>query len=173
MRTVLIHNPEEPDQLDSFSDIQFTHHLELYAFPEGEVPETPYVAIHVATIDLPPFKVQLNRGIMPVRLGARTDPPPRQSFARFPLHAPPPFAPEPSSGIAIFEIHCHSIVLHAEQPHYVLFMLKSTLLRYMPAPTSPLLKETWSRPIPVISWDKIAPYSRMLGPQMERPSEYK
>ena len=168
MRTIL--NMDRGDQLTE-DDLDFTHHLELYAFPEGETPDEPYEATHVATIDLPRFSFNLSRGVMPVRMSVRTDPPPRQSFPSYPLNNPSPFMPDPTSGIAIFDIHAPELAPNGEPPHYVLFMHKTTLLRYMPAPTSPLLKETWSRPAPVITWDKIAPYSRLLGPDLEQPSK--
>lgn len=164
-------NPNDPD-VPLNLNVDFTNHLELYAFPEGEIPDTPFTATHIATIDLPHFRFDLMRGVAPVRMGARTDPPPRQKFAKYPLHTPPPFAPDPKSGLVIFDIYCHEMHMHADPPHYVLFMLKSTLLRYLPAPTSPLLRETWSRPAPVISWEKIAPHARLVGPDMAEPSEY-
>lgn len=158
--------------LDNINDLIFSNHLMLYAFPDnGTIPDAPWTATHVATIDLPPFEFDILRGQEPPRFSARADPPPRQNLPLYPLHAPAPFAPEPASGIVIFEIHFPDWFNHGRLPHYGLFMLKSTLLRYMPAPTSPLLRETWSRPVPVIPFEKITPFTRMLGPDLQEPSE--
>jgi hypothetical protein len=139
-----------------------TFHLELYAFPEGDIPDKPYTATHVATIDLPAVDRIMG-------MSARTDPPPRHSFPEHPHRAPPPFAPHPKSGIAIFTFECFPSI---PTTHYALFILKTTLLRYMPAPTSPLLKMPFSKPCPVIPWERIAPYCRLFGPNLDRPSMY-
>lgn len=175
--TVIAHLNPDLDVLDEIqnpTDLSFTYHLHLFAFPpfSGDAyttdPPPPVPLTHVATIDLPPFFTNLLDNEPPAHVGARTDPPPRAHFPTHPAIAPPPFQPDPESGIAIFEFYFQTMRQEPD-PHYVLFMHKTALLRYMPAPTSPLLTKEFSRPAPVIPWDKISPDTRLFGPELDSP----
>ena len=169
---------ESLDQLDIHIDMSFTHHFYIYAFPPFSairMPENPtdpmpphHTAIHIATIDLPHFRVDVQQGIPPPRLGIRTDPPPRSEFPSFPEGNVPAFVPTPESGLIVLDIACQPL-LPEEDPHYVMCLLKSTLTQYLPAPTSPLLFQAFPRPAPVIPWDTLAPHVRMFGPDVEPP----
>lgn len=155
--------------LDDLSDLYWTLQLQLYAFPPiSSDPESePHIATLVATIDLPRMTSGIAHGLGPLAMTIRTDPPPRLTFPAYPLHAPPPFLPDPESGIAIIDLAFHPWLPRRDIPsntRFTVVMLKSTLARYLPAPTSPLLTKPWSRPVPVIPWDTIAPEARVFGP---------
>ena len=177
--TIITHldpTSETVEELDNPADLSWTHHLHLYAFPpfsairmptsRSEPMPPPHTAIHIATLDLPQFHVDIMRDIPPPRLLIRTDPPPRETFPSHPEHAPAPFQPVPESGLVIIEVLCTNP--NGEDPHYVIFLLKSTLLQYLPAPTSPLLFQAFPRPAPIVQWSILAPQVRMLGPDMEQ-----
>lgn len=155
------------------SDLVWSHHLRLYAFPpfstlkpipKGEPHPPAHTATHVTTIDLPSFHFDLVRAQPPPRMTIRTDPPPRTTFPTHPVGNVAQFAPTPESGLVIIEFHCQT--LQTPFPHYVMCLLKSTLAQYLPAPTSPLLLQAFPRPAPVVPWANFAPYVRMLGPDM-------
>ncbi|WVR08002.1 hypothetical protein IAU60_005046 [Kwoniella sp. DSM 27419] len=167
------------DNLADPRDLEFSHHLQLYAFPpfsavtlkEGEPHPPPHAASHVATIDLPKFLVDLEHELPPPRMTIRTDPPPRHTFPTHPPEMPQPFLPDPESGLIILEFYCQPFEgIFGAQPHYVLFAHKKTLLAYLPAPTSPLLFQAFPRPAPVIAWNTVAPKVRMIGPEEPVPS---
>ncbi|WVO17172.1 hypothetical protein L204_104864 [Cryptococcus depauperatus] len=160
------------DDITDPRDLVFSHHLNLYAFPplsnifkEGN---KPFTATHVATIDLPKFVVDFEEEIPPARMGIRADPPPRYSFPTHPMGAPQAFMPHPESGVIVIEFYCNPLQREDEAVslHYVMFMRRKTLLAYLPAPTSPLLFQSFSRPAPVVPFKDIAPKTRMLGPNM-------
>ena len=161
------------DELDDPSDLSWTHHLHVYAFPpffaikmpspqSSEPMPPPHTAIHIATFDLPTFYVDIMEHIPPPRLNIRTDPPPRHTFPTHPDGSATPFAPHPESGLIVMEVYCQ--LPRLADPHYVICLLKSTLAQYLPAPTSPLLFQAFPRPAPVIPWATLAPHSRMFGP---------
>ncbi|WVF68505.1 hypothetical protein IAT40_003272 [Kwoniella sp. CBS 6097] len=167
------------DDLADARDLEFSHHLLLFAFPpfssiplkEGDPHPPPHNAIHVTTIDLPKFHVDLDNDLPPPRMTVRTDPPPRYTFPTHPPEMPQPFLPDPESGTIIVEFYCQPLnELFGRVPHYVLFAHKKTLLAYLPAPTSPLLFQAFPRPAPVLSWNTIAPKVRMIGPDEPSPS---
>ena len=124
----------------------------------------PHTAVHIATLDLPRFYVNIMENVPPPRLTIRTDPPPRQTFPTHPEHSPAPFLPTPESGLIVMEVFCQSP--NGPDPHYVICLLKTTLLQYLPAPTSPLLFQAFPRPAPVVQWQTLAPRVRMFGPDM-------
>ncbi|WVQ75585.1 hypothetical protein IAR50_005213 [Cryptococcus sp. DSM 104548] len=164
------------DEMPSHTDLLFTHHLHIYAFPplstaefrEGEPAPPPHTATHVTTIDLPRFVVDFEEHIPPPRMTIRADPPPRYTFPLYPLANPQPFVPDPESGVFIIEFYCQPL---AEVPiHYVMFVMRKTLLGYLPAPTSPLLYQTFTRPAPVVPFANIASKCRLLGPHQNVPS---
>lgn len=171
---------ETQDELENASDLSWTHHLHLYAFPPFSsvpVPENssdpmppPHTATHVATIDLPRFHIDIAAHIPPPRLSIRTDPPPRHTFPSHPAGGVTQFTPTPESGLAVVEFRCQS----PEDPdaHYVMLLSKSTLAQYLPAPTSPLLQQQFPRPAPVVPWSTLAPYVRLFGPDMQPSCEY-
>ncbi|EIW71369.1 hypothetical protein TREMEDRAFT_27933 [Tremella mesenterica DSM 1558] len=166
---------EVADELDNPIDLLWTHHLQLYAFPPFSSIKTtsdnpappPHTAVHITTIDLPRFHVDVTENIPPPRLLIRTDPPPRHTFPTHPLGSPSPFVPDPESGVVVVEVQCQ---LPQEDPHFILFVLKQTLAQYLPAPTSPLLHTAFPRPAPVVTWNTIAPYVRLLGPDLQPAS---
>jgi hypothetical protein len=149
------------DDLDNPTDLSFTHHLHLYAFPPfSEVKDPhapPHTATHIATLDLPKFHVDFAAHIPPPHITIRTDPPPRYTL---PTHEVTPWMPNPESGVAILEVYCHNPV--GRDPHYVMICQKSTLIQYLPAPTSPLLLQAFPRPAPVVPWETLAPNMRMF-----------
>lgn len=168
---------ETQDELENPSDLSWTHHLHLYAFPpfstvkvspQEPIPP-PHAATHVATLDLPNFHVDLLAEIPPVRMTIRTDPPPRHNFPTHPVHNVPRFVPTPESGIMIMEFYCQ--LPRQPHPHYVMCFSKSTLTQYLPAPTSPLLSQAFPRPAPVVSWSGFAPHVRVFGPDLLPTSE--
>ncbi|BEJ12414.1 hypothetical protein CspHIS471_0208740 [Cutaneotrichosporon sp. HIS471] len=163
-----------PDDLtpDAFRQLFWTHHLYLYAFPPlADQPENgPWTAQHVSTIDMPPIKNKFLQGVPPMAMTIRTDPPPRTFNSPYPLHAPPPYLPDPESGVAIITFTLQQGLLPMinpelpENPMFTLIVLKSTLAKLLPEPTSPLLKQTFSRPVPVVPFKHLAPDCRLLGP---------
>ncbi len=176
--TIITHldpTSETAEELDNPADLSWTHHLHLYAFPpfsairmpasHSEPMPPPHTAVHIATLDLPKFYVNIMEEIPPPRLTIRTDPPPRHTFPIYPEHAPAPFQPTPESGLIIMEVFCQ--LPPDEVPHFVMCCLKSTLLQYLPAPTSPLLFQAFPRPAPVVQWQTLAPRVRMFGPDLE------
>lgn len=155
------------EDLDNPADLSWTHHLHLYAFPpfssikvkEGDVFPPPHTAVHIATIDMPAFYIDISRNIPPPRMSIRTDPPPRHLPPKYPVHRPDPFHPNPESGLIVMEIYCQ---MPDSFPHYVMCLLKSTLIQYLPAPTSPLLYQAFPRQAPVVPWRNLAPHVRMF-----------
>ena len=164
------------DELDNPADLSWTHHLHIYAFPPlataplspGDPLLPPHTAVPVAILDMPAFHIDIFANIPPPRLSIRTDPPPRHTFPSHPEHAPPAFAPDPESGVIIMEVHCQVPLEEPDErdPHFVIALLKKTLIQYLPAPTSPLLRSAFPRPAPVIEWNRLAPSVRMFGPDM-------
>ncbi|KAL7425252.1 hypothetical protein Q5752_000940 [Cryptotrichosporon argae] len=160
------------DELDNAIDLSFTHHLLLYAFPPlaaagaGAPSAPPHTATHVATIDLPSFRVDLGADIPPPRIGVRTDPPPRRTFPAHPRTGPAPFVPAPESGILVLPFYCQNGHTGAD-PHYIMVTLKHTLARLLPSPDSPLLRLAFPRPAPVVPWAQFAPDVRLFGPNLE------
>jgi hypothetical protein len=160
------------ERLDDPSDLTWTHHLHLYAFPplsttsssEG-THQPPHTAVHIATVDLPNFHVDPMRDLPPPRLSIRTDPPPRHTFPTHPIEAPMQFHPDPTSGICVMEFFCQ--LPNGPNPHFVMCFLKSALIQYLPAPTSPLLRQAFPRPAPVVAWSTFAPNTRMFGPNLQ------
>jgi hypothetical protein len=167
------------DELDNPSDLSFTHHLHIYAFPPfsavklnpnpSEPLPPPHTAIHIATLDLPRFHVDFSAHIPPPHLTIRTDPPPRYTLPTHPEHGVSSWMPTPESGVLIIEVFCHDPV--EINPHFVMICLKSTLIQYLPAPTSPLLFQAFPRPAPVVSWQTLSPNVRMFGPNAEASCE--
>lgn len=162
-------------------DLFWTSHLYLYAFPPlADVPEAggTWTAIHVSTVDMPPFKNDVLRGVPPMQMMIRTDPPPRHYNSPYPLHAPPPFLPDPESGVAIINFTLQQHIFPVRNTGldfssmFTLVVQKKTLIKHLPEPTSPLLKQTFSRPVPVVSWAKLAPNSRLLGPDRVPTGEW-
>lgn len=159
---------------ENIRDLYWTSHLYLYAFPPlNDVPEAGqghWTATHVSTIDMPPFKNDILSGIPPQSMCIRTDPPPRHYNSPYPLHAPPPFLPDPESGVAIINFTLQTNMFPMRNPNvdftsmFTLIVQKKTLIKHLPEPTSPLLKQTFSRPVPVVPWKKLAPNCRLLGP---------
>lgn len=174
--TRLTTDAEINEDLENIADLYWTLQLQLYSFPpiSDNASAIPHVATHVTTIDLPRFTTGIQHGLGPMAMSIRTDPPPRLTFPRYPLHAPPPFLPDPGSGIAIIELgynHWFPQHLIPINTRFNIIMLKSTLARYLPAPTSPLLTKPWSRPVPVIAWETIAPETRVFGPDCLQSSK--
>ncbi|KAK4688537.1 DNA cross-link repair 1A protein, partial [Tremellales sp. Uapishka_1] len=159
------------EELANTDDLSWSHHLHLYAFPptpppNASEPDPPaHTATHIATLDLPDFYINIDGDIPPPRLTIRTDPPPRQDFPTHPTGNVSLFQPTPESGMIVMEIFCQ--MPGEPDPHYVMCMLKSTLLSYLPAPTSPLLKQAFPRPAPVVPWESLAPKVRLFGPDMD------
>ena len=167
-----LHNP---------ADISFTYHLRIYAFPpfsETELPTNaaepmppPRTPTHVTTIDLPEFHYDLLGGIAPPHLDIRTDPPPRATFPAMQDGHVQPFVPDPSTGLIIINVYCPRRGFQGgDQIHFVICLLKETLVQYLPQPTSPLLKLAFSRPVTVVPWNSISRHVRMIGPDIEPPS---
>ncbi|ODN95277.1 hypothetical protein L198_04668 [Cryptococcus wingfieldii CBS 7118] len=176
VKTAIRQEADIVDTMPSHTDLLFTHHLHIYAFPPlssatfkaGEPVPPPHTATHVTTIDMPEFVVDFDDQIPPPRMTIRADPPPRYTFPTYPLANPQPFVPDPESGVFIIEFYCQP---YSEVPiHYVMFIMRKMLLQYLPAPTSPLLYQTFTRPAPVVPFSKIAPKCRLLGPHQKVPS---
>lgn len=169
--TIITHLDRQSDVqdiLDDPSDLSWTHHLHIYAFPPfstvriipNEPTPPPHTAVHIKTIDLPRFHVDLNRGIPPPRMSIRADPPPRYTPPTHPEGRQSPFLPDPKSGIFIIDIYGQ---MPAEiQPHYQIIMLKSVLLPYLPSSDSSLLTTAFPRPAAIVSFADIAPKVRMI-----------
>lgn len=165
------------------SDLIFSHHLNIYAFPplssttvnEHEPFPPPHTATHVTTIDLPEFVIDFENDLPPPRMTIRADPAPRYNLPIHPIGSPQPFIPDPESGIVVLEFYCQPTEDeegHLQTTHYVLFVRKKTLLGYLPAPTSPLLFSAFPRPAPVVPFANIAPKVRMLGPHQYVPCKF-
>jgi hypothetical protein len=170
-------------EIDVDSVLSWTHHLRVYAFPplanhtpdpDSPEPHAPsHTAVHVATVDLPKFFTALNQNMPPPRLTLRCDPPPRNTFPTHPSsasHGPPPFVPDPRTGIFVVEFYCQHPDPEVEDPHYTMIFLKETLLRLLPPSSSPLLSMAFPRPAPIVAWETIAPEVRLfddLHPQSE------
>lgn len=164
--------------LDDPSDLTFSHHIHLFAFPPfsaADIPANephapPHTATHIATIDLPDFRTDLEANLPPPRLSLRTDPPPRHTMPTHPVDRVIAFDPDPTSGVCVMEVFCQDPDRDPD-PHFVICFLKSALLQYLPAPTSPLLRQAFPRPAPVVSWQTFAPKVRMFGPDLSRSCE--
>jgi hypothetical protein len=156
----------------TFRQLHWTHHLQLYAYPPlaDHAPAGPWTAQHVATIDMPRIKNRFLEGVPPMQMTIRTDPPPRTFNSPYPLHAPPPYLPDPESGVAIITFtlqHGFLPMRHPEMPPDPMFTLivpKKTLAAHLPEPSSPLLRESYSEPVTVVPFDSLAPDCRFLGP---------
>ena len=151
--------------------ITTTHHIELYSFPPlstlADVPEDsspPFRPVHVTTINLPGFGSERGALAAPPRLSIRADPPPRHTFPTHPVGNPARFVPTPESGLVVVEVHSQTLEFH-----YVLCILKSTLLQYLPPLSTSQLDFSDAPPVLSIEWDDIAPYVRLFGPE-EEPS---
>lgn len=167
--TLVVHtSPDELNVLPTWS-----HHLHLYAFPPFsaiQLPKTkdvpmppPHTPIHVATLDLPEFTVDLENDIPPCRLTVRSDPPPRHTLPTHPTSGSiPAFQPTPESGVIV--VGMNGQIADVELATYALIIPKSALLQYLPAPTSALLFAAFPRPAPVVPWRMLAPRVRMFGP---------
>lgn len=163
-----------PDDLTpaAFRQLFWTHHLYLYAYPPlgDHAGSGHWTAQHVSTVDMPPIKNRFLQGVPPMAMGIRTDPPPRTFNSPYPLHAPPPYLPDPESGVAIitFALQAHFFPMFnpelPDNPVFTLIVYKSTLAKLLPEPTSPLLKQAFSRPVPVMPFKRLAPDCRLLGP---------
>lgn len=158
------------DILDDPSDLSWTHHLHLYAFPPtssvrlppaGEPNPPPHSAVHLRTIDLPRFLVDFERGIPPCRMSIRCDPPPRIQPPTHPVGRQAPFHPDPESGVFIIDIH-GQIPDQARQVHYQMVVLRSSLLDLLPALDHRLFATAYPRAAVVIPWDDVAPKFRMF-----------
>lgn len=160
---------------DALRQLRWEHRLYLYSFPPlNDVPTSGepghWTPTHVATVDLPPFKNNLVEGVPPLHMCIRTDPPPRHYNSPYPLHAPPPFLPEPESGVAILTITLALEIFpirHNDLDIATTFNLivpKTTLIKLLPEPISPILKQGFSRPVPVMPWARLAPNCRLFGP---------
>ncbi|CAK9784540.1 hypothetical protein CC85DRAFT_283040 [Cutaneotrichosporon oleaginosum] len=162
-----------PDDLtpEAFRELYWTHHLHLYAFPpiSDHPAGAPWTAQHVSVINMPSINNRFLRGIPPMQMSIRTDPPPRTFNSPYPMHAPPPYLPDPESGVAIvtfvqqrgfFPLN----PLLPTAPTFTLIVAKATLAKLLPEPTSPLLKQTFSRPVPVVPFSRLAPDCRFFGP---------
>jgi hypothetical protein len=166
-----ITSPNQDDPGD-VSDLSWTHHLYIYAFPPlsstiinaGEPVPPPHTAVHVKTFDLPPFLVNIERGIPPPRMSIRADPPPRITPPTHPDGSQAPFQPLPESGIYIIELYCQ---MPDTLPHYQIFMEKATMLQYLPSPDSALLRTAFPRPAVPVPWTDLAPKVRMFGPDLD------
>jgi len=160
------------DDLADTSDLSWTHHLHLYAFPPlsstsiqaGEPVPPPHSAVHIKTLDLPRFVADLNRMIPPPRLSIRADPPPRLNPPTHPDGAQAPFQPLPESGIFILEFYCQ---MPHSMPHYQMFLERTTLIKYLPSPDSSLLRTAFPRPAVPVPWADLAPKVRMWGPDLD------
>jgi len=166
-------SPNQDDPTD-VSDLSWTHHLHVYAFPPlssvtirpGEPSPPPHSAVHVKTLDLPRFLVDIRRMIPPPRLSIRADPPPRTNPPTHPEGQVAPFQPLPESGIYIVDVYCQ---MPDSMPHYQIFLEKATLSQYLPSPDSGLLRTAFPRPAVPISWADLAPKVRMWGPDLDPP----
>lgn len=178
--TIVTHlDLESPNQGDPGdpSDLSWTHHLYMYAFPpmssikvkQGEPVPPHHTAVHVKTLDLPHFLVDIPRLIPPPRLSIRSDPPPRHELPTHPEGMQVPFQPTPESGILIIEVYCQ---MPDRMPHYQIITLKSTLTHYLPSPDSPLLRTAFSRPAVPVPWAELAPKVRMWGPDLDPSRKY-
>ena len=171
--THLDHQSDTQDVLDDASDLSWTHHLHIYAFPPfsavhvspSEPTPPPHTAVHIKTIDLPRFHVDLNRMMPPPRLSMRADPPPRYTPPTHPEGRQAAFLPDPASGIFIIDIY-GQMPATLRQPHYQILLLKSVLLPYLPSPDSSLLTTAFPRPAAIVPWADIAPKVRMMIPEM-------
>lgn len=172
--------------LNDPSDLSWTHHLCLFAFPPfsafpiptdpSEPVSPPHAATLVRTIDMPSFHVDLTRDIPPPRMNIRADPPPRAEFPTHPVENVQAFVPEPTSGTYTIEFACQTP--DVPFPHYVMVMPKSTLLQHVPPKDSPLLRQARPKPMPVVSWDKFRHDVRLFGHEMipsckSRPTLFK
>ncbi|KAL1412093.1 hypothetical protein Q8F55_003090 [Vanrija albida] len=151
--------------ITDLSDITFAYSLNVYSFPSfsgvplEELPATAYTPVPVSVVQLPDFSYDLNRGIPPPMTTIRTDPPPRHQYATHPLHAPPPFRPDPESGIAVVEVHTGT------DAHYVMILHKAALQQHVPERLP-----AKDAPVPVVPWESIAPSVRVFGPDVEEVS---
>ncbi|WVQ78982.1 hypothetical protein IAT38_001074 [Cryptococcus sp. DSM 104549] len=178
VRTTIRDESETAGDITDPRDLEFTHHLKLYAFPpfssvtkpsDGS-PAPPHTATHVVTIDMPEFAIDFDQNLPPPRMTIRADPPPRYTFPVHPAGSTQQFVPDPESGVIILEFYCQPMPEPPRTVHYVMFMRKKTLLSYLPAPTSPMLTMGRPMPMPVVTFERIAPKVRMLGPDEPVPS---
>lgn len=155
--------------LQDVSDITFTYTLDLYTFPSfallpvEELPRTPHIPTLCTMVKLPDFDYDLINNVAPPMTAIRTDPPPRHQYASYPLHAPPPFRPDPESGIAVIEIHTGTVDVH-----YVMIMQKEALLSRLPAHQPP----AGTKPTEV-EWDAFSPEVRVFGPDIDEAGKWK
>ena len=162
------------DVLNDISDLSWTHHLNIYAFPplsstpvsdDPSEPHTPpHTATLVRTLDMPLFDIDLTDERPPPRMAIRADPPPRTEFPTHPVENVQPFVPQPTSGTIIIEFACQTQAMPF--PHYVLAVPRKTLLRYIPPRDSLLLRQARPGPAGVVSWDTLRPDVRLFGPDM-------
>jgi hypothetical protein len=92
----------------------------------------------------------------------RADPPPRPSF---PTIKPLSFYPKPESGLILLSFDC-GFVRDFRRAYYTLFILKETLLKFIPTTGTEMLKSNdpavaFQYRIPTISFDELAPYCRL------------
>lgn len=180
-------------EVDDAHDLDFSHHLDLYAFPPfDQLPsdsDRRWRPTLVKTFDLPRFTTDLRNNILPPQLGVRVEPPPRQSFPEYPLHAPPPFVPDPATGVVLVSVRQQ--LLNMEEPddidvlHFMFVFPKPLLLSYLPdiddmderlarntfIPPAAVtisekqLEELWDDVPRTVTWDELAPHVRALGPK--------
>lgn len=92
----------------------------------------------------------------------RADPPPRPSF---PTIKPLSFYPKPESGLILLSFDC-GFVRDFRRAYYTLFILKETLLKFIPAGAMEMLKSSepavaFQHRIPTISFEELAPHCRL------------
>lgn len=180
-------------EVDDAHDLEFSHHLDLYAFPPFDrLPadsERRWRPTLVKTFDLPRFTTDLRNNILPPQPSLRVEPPPRQTFPEYPLHGPPPFVPDPTSGVVLVSLRQQ--LLNIEEPddidvlHFMFVFPKPLLISHIPsvpdmeerlarnALIPPLattispeqLTALWADVPRTVPWDELAPYVRALGPR--------
>lgn len=180
-------------EVEDAHDLQFSHHLDLYAFPPAsQLPsdsERRWRPTCVRTFDLPRFTTDLRNNVLPPQLMVRVEPPPRQTFPEYPLHAPPPFVPDPASGVVL--VSARQQLLNIEEPddvdvlHFMFVFPKPLLISYLPRvadldarlarnaliPPAAVtisdeqLAELWADVPRSVPWDELAPHVRALGPR--------
>lgn len=160
--------------LTDLSDLFWTHHLCIYAFPPFSTfpvssdPSEPVAPPHTATlvriIDMPTFHVDIQNDIPPPRMNIRADPPPRADAPTHPIENVQPFLPEPKSGTYTIEFSCSTPEIPF--PHFVMVIPKRALLPYVPPRDSPMLRQARPKPMPIVAWDTFRHDVRLFGPKM-------
>lgn len=180
-------------EVDDAHDLEFSHHLDLYAFPRFDTlpqdTERRWRPTCIKTFDLPRFTTDLRNNILPPQMSVRVEPPPRQNFPQHPLHAPPPFVPDPATGVVLVSVRQQLLNLEVpdegETLHFMFVFPKPLLISHMPQVADyeerlsrnslipPLaatisaeeLAELWADVPRSVSWAELAPHVRALGPR--------